>query len=67
LALRWLSSSPTFIPVTGLLDSAILVPLRILAAINLVPPGIMAAHHTAAGLAVERPVDRGTAVVIGVV
>ncbi|WP_175775267.1 hypothetical protein [Burkholderia ambifaria] len=52
---------------TGLLDSAILVPLRILAAINLVPPGIMAAHHTAAGLAVERPVDRGTAVVIGVV
>ncbi|KDB08554.1 hypothetical protein LIG30_2353 [Burkholderia sp. lig30] len=58
---------PHFIPVIGLLDGAILVPFGILAAINLVPPGIMAEHRAAAALAAERPVSRGTAVVTGVV
>ena len=40
---------PDFIPVLGLLDDLILVPLGILLVVRLVPPGIMAEHRLKAG------------------
>ena len=58
---------PDFIPVIGLLDDAILVPLGILAVVKLVPAAIMAEHRAAAALAAERPVSRAAAVVIALI
>ena len=53
---------PDMIPVLGLLDDAVLLPLLILAAIRLVPPALMAEHRaTAARLAAGGPSRRGRA------
>jgi uncharacterized membrane protein YkvA (DUF1232 family) len=49
---------PDFIPVLGLLDDIILVPLGIWLFIRMVPPDIFARHKAAAELASERPVSR---------
>src|SRR5262245_25648960 len=55
---------PDFIPVVGYLDDVILVPLGILLAVKLIPPGIMAEHRALAAAAQERPVSRGAAIII---
>ena len=55
---------PDFIPVLGLLDDAVLVPLGILLAIRLMPPALMAEFRSAALLRAQRPVSRGAAAII---
>jgi uncharacterized membrane protein YkvA (DUF1232 family) len=55
---------PDFIPVLGYLDDLIIVPLGILAVVQLIPPEIMAEHRATAAKASERPVSRTGAVVI---
>jgi uncharacterized membrane protein YkvA (DUF1232 family) len=54
---------PDFIPVLGLLDDLLLVPLGIWAAIRLIPAPLLAELRTAARYQ-QRPVSRGAAVVI---
>jgi uncharacterized membrane protein YkvA (DUF1232 family) len=39
---------PDFIPILGLLDDLIIVPLGILLAVRLIPPDIMAEHRASA-------------------
>ena len=55
---------PDFIPVLGYLDDLIIVPLGILAVVQLIPPEIMAEHRATATIASERPVSRSGALVI---
>jgi uncharacterized membrane protein YkvA (DUF1232 family) len=55
---------PDFIPVLGLLDDAILLPLGILLVVRMIPPAIMAEHRASAATAHERPVGRAAAAVI---
>ncbi|MCW3848997.1 YkvA family protein [Sphingomonas sp. LB-2] len=49
---------PDFIPVLGLLDDAILIPLGVWLFEKLVPAGLMAEHRATAEAAAERPVSR---------
>ena len=55
---------PDFIPVLGYLDDLIIVPLGILAVVQLIPPEIMAEHRATAATASQRPISRSGAVVI---
>lgn len=56
---------PDFIPVLGLLDDAILLPLGILLVVRLIPPDVMAEHRAAAAAATfDRPANRTAAIVI---
>jgi uncharacterized membrane protein YkvA (DUF1232 family) len=55
---------PDFIPVLGLLDDLVLVPLGIWAVLKLIPEGVMTEHRAAAALAAERPVSRNAAIAI---
>lgn len=55
---------PDFIPVLGYLDEAILLPLAILLAIRMMPPGLFAEHREAAARAAARPVSRLAAGII---
>lgn len=56
---------PDFVPVLGLLDDIIIVPLGIALVVRLVPPEIMAEHRELASAAEDRPVsDRAAAVVV---
>jgi len=55
---------PDAIPVFGLLDEAILLPLAIRGIVALIPPDDMARHRAAAALIVEKPVSRTAAAVI---
>jgi uncharacterized membrane protein YkvA (DUF1232 family) len=55
---------PDFIPVLGVLDDLLLVPLGILAVVKLIPPELMAEYRAAASRAVEQPVSRAAMVVI---
>lgn len=58
---------PDFIPVLGLLDEAILLPLAILLVVHLVPPPLMAEFRAEAERRSERPVSRlAAAIVVGV-
>jgi uncharacterized membrane protein YkvA (DUF1232 family) len=58
---------PDFVPVLGLLDDLVLVPLGLLLVVRLIPADILAEHRaTAAGVA-DRPVSRaGAAAVIAI-
>lgn len=57
---------PDFVPVLGLLDELILVPIGLAIAVRLVPKPLMAEFRNAADLAVERPISRlGAAMIIG--
>jgi len=49
---------PDFIPILGLLDDLIIVPLGILLTVRLIPPDIMAEHRAAALATHARPVSR---------
>ena len=55
---------PDFVPVLGLLDDVVIVPLGILLAIRMIPPALMAEHRLAA--AVASPPRRTVHVVVGV-
>ena len=56
---------PDFIPVLGLLDDAVLVPLGIWLFVKMLPEGIFAEHRTAAAAAAERPGSAwGAAIVV---
>lgn len=55
---------PDFIPVLGLLDEAILLPLALKAVIRLVPPAIMAEHRAAVANTHRRTSRAGAAIVI---
>jgi uncharacterized membrane protein YkvA (DUF1232 family) len=55
---------PDFIPVLGLLDDAIILPLLIWLAVKLIPAPIMAEHRAAAEAAADKPVSRMAAVVV---
>jgi uncharacterized membrane protein YkvA (DUF1232 family) len=49
---------PDFIPVLGLLDDALLIPLGLWLFVKLLPPGLMEEHRARAAAAAERPVSR---------
>ncbi len=55
---------PDFIPVLGYLDDVILVPLGILLAVRLIPPGLMDELRATARKRAERPVSRVGALVV---
>jgi uncharacterized membrane protein YkvA (DUF1232 family) len=57
---------PDFIPVLGLLDDAILVPLAIKAMVRLIPPEIMDEHRAAAAACQPRTSRAGAAIIIAV-
>lgn len=57
---------PDFVPVLGLLDELVLVPIGLAVAMALVPRPLMDEFRNAADLAVERPISRlGAALIIG--
>jgi uncharacterized membrane protein YkvA (DUF1232 family) len=55
---------PDFVPVLGYLDDVVLVPLGVLLAVRLIPPGVLAECREDARRAAERPTSRVAAVVI---
>ncbi len=55
---------PDFIPVLGYLDDVILVPLGILLAVRMIPPGLMDELRATARKRAERPVSRVGALVV---
>jgi uncharacterized membrane protein YkvA (DUF1232 family) len=55
---------PDFIPVLGLLDELVLLPLAMLLAVRLVPPDLMAEFRAEAGRMADRPVSRTAAAVV---
>ncbi len=55
---------PDFIPVLGLLDEAILLPLAIKLMVRLIPPEIMAEHRATAAASHHRTSRAGAAIVI---
>jgi uncharacterized membrane protein YkvA (DUF1232 family) len=63
-ALSPLDLIPDFIPVLGLIDDLILVPLGVLLALRLIPPEFLRELRAAAASAGDRPVSRMGGVVI---
>ena len=58
---------PDFIPVLGLLDDAILIPLGVWLFVRMVPEDIFARHKAEAEIASHRPVSRkGAAAIIAI-
>lgn len=55
---------PDFIPVLGLLDDLVLVPLGVALVVKLTPAAVLADARLRAAAAVDRPVSRGMAVAI---
>ncbi|MFZ4409534.1 MAG: YkvA family protein [Paracraurococcus sp.] len=55
---------PDVIPVLGLLDEAILLPLGILLAVRLIPPPLLAEFRAAAAAAQARPGSRAGAAIV---
>jgi uncharacterized membrane protein YkvA (DUF1232 family) len=55
---------PDFVPVLGYLDDAVIVPLGILLAIRLIPPGVLAEYRQAAAQN-DLPVSYAAAFAIG--
>jgi uncharacterized membrane protein YkvA (DUF1232 family) len=58
---------PDFVPVLGLLDDLVLVPLGLLLVVRLIPADVLAEHRAAAAAVAERPVSRaGAAAIIAI-
>ncbi len=58
---------PDFIPVLGLLDDALLIPLGIWLFAKMLPPGLMEEQRAAAAAAAHRPVSRtGAAIILAI-
>ena len=57
---------PDFIPVLGLLDDALLIPLGLWLFVRMIPAGLMEEHRAAAATAAERPVSRAGVALVGV-
>lgn len=55
---------PDFIPVLGLLDEVILLPLAMAGIMRLISPEVMQAHRSRAEAMADRPVSRTAAVAI---
>jgi uncharacterized membrane protein YkvA (DUF1232 family) len=55
---------PDFIPVLGMLDDVVLLPLAIVVVLKLIPAEVMAESRLRAAEAAARPVSRGVTVVI---
>ncbi len=55
---------PDVIPVLGLLDDLLIVPLGIMLAIRLVPPALMSEFRGRAALRTDRPVSRAGVIFI---
>jgi uncharacterized membrane protein YkvA (DUF1232 family) len=55
---------PDFVPVLGLLDELVIVPIGLALAIRLVPGGLMAEFRAQADAEVVRPVSRGGAILV---
>jgi len=55
---------PDFIPVLGLLDDLVLIPLGVALVARLTPPAVWQAARAKAEVAAERPVSRAAMVVI---
>ena len=55
---------PDFIPVLGLIDDLVLLPLGVWLFVRLVPEPLFHEHRAAAEAASERPVSRGGALLI---
>jgi uncharacterized membrane protein YkvA (DUF1232 family) len=55
---------PDFIPVLGLLDDLLIVPVGLWLTLRLVPPEVMIANRAAAEAAADRPVSRVAGVVV---
>lgn len=55
---------PDFVPVFGLLDELVIVPIGLALAIRLVPAGLMDEFRAQADADVERPVSRAGAVIV---
>ncbi len=58
---------PDFIPVLGLLDELVILPLGIWAVIRMIPPEDMARYRAEAARAAERPVSRGAGIAVAFV
>lgn len=57
---------PDFIPILGLLDDALLIPLGLWLFVKLLPPGLLDEHRAAAAVAAERPVSRAGIALVAV-
>jgi uncharacterized membrane protein YkvA (DUF1232 family) len=57
---------PDFIPILGLLDEVILLPLAIKLMVRLIPPEIMAEHRAKAAMIPRRTSRAGAAIVIAI-
>lgn len=55
---------PDFIPILGLVDDAIILPIAIWLAVKMIPPEIMAEHRKSAAIAATKPVSRTAATII---
>ena len=55
---------PDFIPILGLVDDLILLPLAIVFVLRLIPADVMAESRAVAAAAADRPVSRTAAVLI---
>jgi uncharacterized membrane protein YkvA (DUF1232 family) len=58
---------PDFVPVLGLLDDLVLVPLGLLLVVRMIPADILAEHRAAAAAVAQRPVSwAGAAAIIAI-
>ena len=55
---------PDFIPILGLLDDIIIVPLGLALVVRLTPPEIMYAARLKAQQSIEKPISHGAAIVV---
>lgn len=58
---------PDAIPVLGLLDDLVIVPLGVWAVLKLVPAPLLAEHRASAAALAEKPVSRVAALAIGAI
>jgi uncharacterized membrane protein YkvA (DUF1232 family) len=55
---------PDFIPVLGLADELVLLPLGIMLVVRMIPPDVMMQHRASAAAMLRRPTSRAAAAVI---